>query len=487
MIQFNNVTFSYDNEEKLQCLNKFNLQIKHGECILLCGPSGCGKSTVTRLVNGLIPHFYEGEIKGQVLVDGKNPATEELYDMAKVVGTVFQNPRSQFYNVDTTSELCFGCENEGLPVEVIRRRMAETIETAKIEKLMDRNIFELSGGEKQKIACACVMTSSPDVIVLDEPSANLDQEAILDLKEMIKIWRKQKKTILIAEHRLSYCLELVDRVIIMENGTTAAELSQKSFRMLQAKDLQTMGLRALECKDAGHMTMKKQDDEYMVVKNMKFGYTKNKLVLNMKEIRIPVGEIVAIVGKNGVGKSTFLKCLCGIERKCKATLSYKGKEYGNRQRLKLIYMVMQDVNHQLFTESVVDEIRISMKEEDEGVLEELLERLDLKEYKDRHPVSLSGGQKQRVAVASAFASNREIILFDEPTSGLDYGHMIQVSKLLRQLKEEGKTVLVVTHDSELIETCCTRVIHLEQYAKGEVIPIQHLYRHKTKSKIEVGS
>ena len=177
-------------------------------------------------------------------------------------------------------------------------------------------------------------------------------------------------------------------------------------------------------------------------------------------MQIPVGKITAITGNNGEGKTTLLNCLCGLDRRSKGTLLYKGKTYNRRQRQKLIYLVMQDVNHQLFTESVLDEVLISQKEENEEEARRILASLDLAAFADRHPQSLSGGQKQRVAVASAIASGRDILLFDEPTSGLDYTHMLQIGEILRSLKDQGKTVIVVTHDHELIKECCDSEICL---------------------------
>lgn len=465
MIEFDNVSFRYDSGQQEGSIDKFSLRIKKGECVLLCGPSGCGKTTVIRMINGLIPHFYEGEMVGKVRVADKNIEKEELYSIAQVVGTVFQNPRSQFFNVDTTSELPFGCENMGISEEEIRERMEYTIEQADIRGLVDRNIFKLSGGEKQKIACASVMTSSPDIIVLDEPSANLDYAAIADLQKMLAIWKKEGKTIVIAEHRLSYCLDFVERIIIMDKGKIARETDREEFKAYSDEVLHKMGLRSTKNIDARNISKSTHTGECMTICNLCFGYEKSNPVLNFDKLDIPLNEVTAIVGANGIGKTTFLRCLCGMEKKCKAVLEYHGNQYKNKQRRKLMYLVMQDVNHQLFTESVLEEVLISMKKEKEKNAVEILDGLDLLDLKDKHPISLSGGQKQRVAVASAVASDRDIILFDEPTSGLDYRHMMQVGSLFKMLKDAGKTILVVTHDAELVKNCCTKVICLERRTK----------------------
>ncbi|MBQ8663111.1 MAG: ATP-binding cassette domain-containing protein, partial [Eubacterium sp.] len=180
------------------------------------------------------------------------------------------------------------------------------------------------------------------------------------------------------------------------------------------------------------------------------------------KLQLPQNSIIALIGHNGAGKSTFAKCLCGLENKFRGIVTLDGKRYNRKQRLKLAYMVMQDVNHQLFTESVEEELLLSIKQTDNEHINDILSRLDLAEYKRRHPMSLSGGQKQRVAIASAIVSEREIIVFDEPTSGLDFKHMKEVARELQLLRQMGKTVLVITHDYELIASCCTHVLHLEK-------------------------
>ena len=192
MIQIDHVTFSYGEEtEHTGGVRDIELQIKRGEFAVLCGESGCGKTTITRLINGLIPHYYEGKMSGGVWVNGAEVSKQPLYDTAKIVGSVFQNPRSQFFNVDTTSEITFGCENLGQPAETIRARLERTVCDFRLEKLMDRNIFHLSGGEKQKVACAGVSIMEPEVLVLDEPSSNLDAASISDLRKTLAFWKSQ--------------------------------------------------------------------------------------------------------------------------------------------------------------------------------------------------------------------------------------------------------------------------------------------------------
>ena len=215
IIKIENVSFKYKGSEA-GLLNNISLSVEKGKTLLLCGASGCGKTTIIRLINGLIPHYYQGELEGDITVCGKKTRDTELYDLAGTVGTVFQNPRSQFFSVDTDGEIVFGPENIGLAPEEIRKREDQIVSEMNIGKLMGRSLFELSGGEKQKIACASVSTLLPEVILLDEPSSNLDWNAIEDLRESIRRWKAQGKTIVISEHRLWYLKDLIDRVLYLE-------------------------------------------------------------------------------------------------------------------------------------------------------------------------------------------------------------------------------------------------------------------------------
>mgnify|MGYP002868981834 CR=1 FL=1 len=465
MIIFDNASFQYTKDQ--DSLKNIELTINEGEVVLICGPSGCGKSTLIRCVNGLIPHFYQGQMNGTVTVNGTDVSKTTLRKLSGHVGTVFQNPRSQFFNVDTTSELAFGCENLGLPPEDIEQRINFVVNRHGLGKLMDRSIFKLSGGEKQKIACASIAVEPVDIVVLDEPSANLDYRGICELQKMIAAWKEEHKTILIAEHRISYLFPYITRALLMNNGEIRKEYSSDEIKKLSEEELHSLGLRAESMQDPENVIVdaheNKSNGEKMTLWNMTYSYKGEKPIFHIPEMEMPMGEIIGITGTNGMGKSTFLRCLCGMERSCKAVLKVGNEQWNNKIRRQKIYMVMQDVNHQLFTDSVLEEVMISQETEDKERALDILETLDLKEYADRHPLSLSGGQKQRVAVASAIASGRSIILFDEPTSGLDYSHMLQVSELLRELRNRGKTVIIVTHDVELIKNACTVVIPFKHY------------------------
>ena len=466
MVELKNVSFRYGSNERQEygedSLSGVDLTVRDGEFVLLTGPSGCGKTTILRLINGLIPHFYPGKMEGEVLLGGKSVGSQELYETALRVGTVFQNPRTQFYNVDTTGELAFGCENRGLPEERIYARIDDTVSRFGIEKLMDRNIFRLSDGEKQKIACACVDVAGAEIILLDEPSANLDYEATLALRDLIIQWRGQGKTILAAEHRLAYLWDLIDRAVILRNGKIVRELMGEEKVTQTTETLAKMGLRSTVQESPASMDLPAllPEDEPLTFTSFRFAYPGAKTpVVDIPKLSLAAGEISAFTGGNGAGKTSLLRCICGLERRSKGILTFKGKAYDGKARRKLCFMVMQDTGNQLFTESVLEEVLISLPKSTENGKEkavEIIRRLDLEAFLDRHPQSLSGGQKQRLAIACALASGREILLLDEPTSGLDYAHMLETAGLLKQLQARGITIIVVTHDCELIRACCTR-------------------------------
>ena len=461
MIKIDHISFSYGEEnENTGGVRDIDLNIEDGQFVVLCGESGCGKTTITRLINGLIPHYYEGQMAGEVWVNGEKVSEQPLYDTAAVVGSVFQNPRSQFFNVDTTSEITFGCENLGQPEKDIRERFAKTVRDFRLEKLMDRNIFHLSGGEKQKIACAGVSIMEPDVLVMDEPSSNLDAASILDLRKILAFWKSQGKTIIVSEHRLYYLRGLADRFIYLAEGQVSRDYSAAEFEQLTEQQRSNMGLRTFALERLLPPVLPQQEKTALALHNFRFAYKNEPETLHIMDCEIPTNRIVGIIGNNGAGKSTFSRCFCGLEKRC-GEIVWNGRKYRPKDRLSTCYMVMQEVNHQLFTESVLDEVLISMEEENQERAEGILNRLDLLAFKDRHPMSLSGGQKQRVAIASAIASKRSILFFDEPTSGLDYRHMKEVANVLRQVRDAGITVYVITHDLELILDCCTDIIHLE--------------------------
>lgn len=476
MFRLTDVSFQYGDSEK-GALHDVSLAVQNGECILLCGESGCGKTTITRLLNGLIPHYYEGKLSGEILVDGLDVKNEELYNIAKKVGSVFQNPRSQFFCLDTGSEVAFGCENMGLPAAEIESRVENAVSELDIKPLMGRNLMQLSGGEKQKVACASVSAMRPDIMVLDEPTSNLDMDAIRKLQETVALWKKQGKTIVISEHRLYWLKDICDRAIYLKDGKIELDMAMKEFAALSDEKLQNMGLRRMSMSGISLQEAIAEKPERIGLKNYHYSYGK-KDALELDDMQLPADGIIAVTGHNGAGKSTFMRCMCGLEKKFKGKTMINGDVYNSKRMLKKCYMVMQDVNHQLFCETVGDEIELGMNEKLADRMPGLLRELDLERLADRHPMSLSGGQKQRVAIASSILADKSILIFDEPTSGLDYRHMKQTAVMFGKLRERGKTVLVITHDPELIGECCTHILHIEHGRVEEFYPLDGNHREQ---------
>lgn len=460
MISIDNVSFGYG--EAQETLSQVSAAIAPGECVLLCGASGCGKTTVTKLINGLIPAFTPGcRMEGRVEVDGLDPGTTPMYELARKVGSVFQNPKSQFFNLDTDSELAFGLENEGRPPEEIRKRVSDTVDALHLQELQARNIFSLSGGQKQLLAFGSVYAMGPEIFVLDEPTANLDQDAIARLHDQIAGLKRQGRTVVIAEHRLYFLTDLIDQALYLRDGVLERTFTREQFCALTDREREALGLRTLIPAGCTLPAVAPAGaKEGLSVEGLTCAYRKEPPVFQALSFSARPGEVVAITGPNGVGKTTLSRCLCGLIREQAGQIALNGRLLNRKERQKAAFCVMQDVNHQLFSDSVWGECRMSAPDAPNSTVEGVLDSLHLLPFRERHPMSLSGGQKQRLAVATALLSEKPILIFDEPTSGLDYARMVEVSGVIRSLAQQGRIVLVVTHDQEFLQRACDRVLRL---------------------------
>ena len=460
MIKFQNVTVAIQGKK---ILGNIDLTVNDGEFVLLCGESGCGKTTLTRLVNGLIPHFVkDAAVDGSVTVEGMNIADSPMYKIAESVGSVFQNPKTQFFNTDSSAEIAFGLENIGTDRDSMCRSVEKTISDLGIANLADRSVFSMSGGEKQLLAFASVYAMDPQVYVLDEPSANLDHDAMEKLRRILETVKKSGHTVLIAEHRLSYLRGLADRIIYLRSGRIEREFTAAEFFGLSERETAAMGLRSTRPEEIKIPERTFAQPDFSLAVHHLSVKRKKQLVFDDLSLSADSGDIIGIVGKNGSGKSTLCNALCGLLPTARGEIVFWGRKLPRRARTKRFGMVMQDVNHQLFSDSVKNECLSANPNATDEEIEALLKSFDLLDCIDRHPLTLSGGQRQRLAICQAVMGKKELLIFDEPTIGLDFRHMCQVTEWMKRLAQRGYILFVVTHDYEFLNRACSCCIRIEK-------------------------
>ena len=467
VIEFDNVSFSYGTQTE-RSISNINFKVKEGEFVLLTGQSGSGKTTITRLINGLIPHFFEGVLTGTVKVLGSDIKTITPGEMGKNIASIFQNPRSQFFTTNSTKEVAFALENYGIDRNEMIDRVNCAFHDFEAESLMDRDMFSLSSGEKQKIAIIAAKALNPKIYVFDEPSANLDINSILNLKKMMERLKKQGYTVIVSEHRLFYLKNLVDKCLIMKDGKIDRELEKNDIENLHDSDIRAFKLRTfklsnIKYKLKDNLIVNKQNADFKV-NNLNFSYDVNHSVLSNCNLEGNFGETVAIVGHNGSGKTTLGKIMSGLLKARGGQFFIEGKLTKQKELYKSVYFVMQDADYQLYSDSVVSELMLSsmnsIKQNDEKI-ENAITLLNISSFRNRHPQSLSGGQKQRVTIAAAIASNKKILIFDEPTSGLDYENMKIVSEAINTLRKKGILIFVISHDLEFLSRVATKAVFIE--------------------------
>lgn len=456
--------FQYS-EENTPTLRKVSGNIPAGRCVVLCGGSGCGKSTLLRCINGLIPQFYEGELTGFCRLDGHGTADLSIGEIGELAASVFQDPRSQFFTVNSSNEVAFGLENHGLPQEKIRDRVDEAFRTFHLEHLKNRNVYELSSGERQLISILSAWAMDTDIFLLDEPTANLDFAATQQLKNILLKLKKQGKTLLLSEHRLYYLADIADEYWIMANGEIKHKYTAEKAKSLSPLQLHTLSLRTL---DLEQITVSERSPkpenmpQALSVSNLRYEYgRKNRAILSDVNFSVCTHEIVGLVGANGCGKTTLGKLIAGLYHSTGGEISLFGKAQKPKQLQKQVLFIMQEAEFQFFTNSVLHELQYGHKitDEFEKKTETLLKSMDMWECRDRHPFSLSGGQMQRLTLMMAYLSDKPIIILDEPTAGQDAESLKRCAELIREMGKE-KTVLIITHDLELIADACDRCIGL---------------------------
>lgn len=501
IISFKDYTYHYRAQAE-PTIHHINLEINKGERIIIVGPSGCGKSTLAHCLNGLNPFSYPGDSTGTLTICGVDAAKSSIFELSRFVGTVLQDTDGQFIGMTVLEDIAFSMENDCVPQdEMLKRTRAEAERVALVEKL-DAAPHELSGGQKQRVSMAGVMINRAPVLLFDEPLANLDPAAGRDAIELIdRLQKDEGKTVVIIEHRLEDAMHMgADRIILMENGRIISDsrpedlfLSDKLIKAGIREPLYLTALKYAKVTLTGDMHVERMQDlkleeshkeqvrkwfdeqkakelpgekpEVLRAEGIHFGYTPEKENLTDINFSIREGEMVSIVGKNGAGKSTMAKLLCGFEKPDKGTLYYKGNDMSGdtiKERAAHIGYVMQNPNQMISKPMIFDEVALTLtlqklpEEEIKQRVYDTLKICGLYEFRNWPVNALSYGQKKRVTIASILVANPKILILDEPTAGQDFRHYTEIMEFLRQLNEQGITVLMITHDMHLMLEYTTR-------------------------------
>lgn len=461
-LQITNLNFKYPHQENF-ALKNINLTIKRGEFVFLTGKSGCGKSTLARCLNGTLPQILGGEIDGKIQVLDKNTRENSVSDLAQNLGFIFQNPESQFFTVKVEDEVAFGPENLGWESNKISKNVDEALNAVDMLENRDMNVFNLSEGQKQRIAVAANLSLQPEILVMDEPTSNLDPPGAYKLFEILKRLKNQKKTIILIDHRTHHALPLADRVLIMDKGKIIKD--DEPEILYDAHTRESYGIRNPRVLDENY-----QAPEYQIVKQnpvldisrLSYSYD-NGFSIQDINLQIYPGEVVGLVGSNGSGKTTLAKVLSGILKPQKGTLNWEREDSTFK-----VGMVFQNPDHQLFMDSVYNELNFGLEEVPGAQLNigPVLKSMNLKKLQKRHPHSLSGGEKQRTLISAFLVREPHLLIMDEPTTGMDYYHMQRLVYEIKRLKKRNMGIMIISHDLEFLQQTTQRVIILSQ---GKII------------------
>lgn len=494
VIEFENFQFQYFSQAD-PTLHDINLKIYEGEKVLIVGPSGSGKSTIGNCLNGLIPFSYKGEIQGSLKISGRETREMNIFELSKKVGTVLQDADGQFIGLTVGEDIAFALENDCVPLSEMKETVQKVSDIVDMGKLLKSSPFELSGGQKQRVSFAGVMVDDVELLLFDEPLANLDPatgKTAIDLID--RVWKESKKTVVIIEHRLEDVLyREVDRIIVVSEGRIVADMTPDE--LMAADILPKLGIREplyvtamkyadiqltsqmragridtldiAQIKDAlqkwnreqGEMPGEEARRIILEAEHLSFQYTKKRKILQDINFKIQEGEMVSIVGTNGAGKSTLAKVICGFVTEDEGKLLYYGEDLKGqtiKERSQKIGFVMQNPNQMICKPMIYDEVALGLRirqvpeEEIESRVDKALKICGLAPFK-KWPVSaLSFGQKKRVTIASMLVMDPQILILDEPTAGQDYHHYTEIMEFLKSLNDQGVTIILITHDMHLM-------------------------------------
>ncbi len=521
VVDLSGVTYTYEGEAA-PVLRNISLKVNRGDFVLILGPSGCGKSTLLHLLNGSVPHILNGTLEGAAVICGKVVADTKVADFATDVGMVFQDPDAQIINTRVRDEICFGLENLCRRVDEILICQKEALDYVGLPDFGDRSIFELSGGQKQRVSIAAVLAARPRLLVLDEPTANLDPAGMAEVFAVLaRLNREYGTTIVMVEHRVDELADKVSRVVLMNQGAIvfdgsprgafsarrvvhseeadvvptaswfpqvselAMDLAAASRQELlpdqvplcveQAVDLCVAWSVPAEAVAVTVPPVERLKKPLLSINALSFGYDRNAPILKKVDLKLESNAIVALLGRNGSGKTTLARMLVGINVAPAGAIDLGGRDLsklGAREIAAYIGYVFQNPDHQFVTDQVDEEIAYGLKvrnysaDEITQRVDDVLGIVDLKRYRHRSPFSLSLGERRRLSVATMLVLEPHLLVLDEPTIGQDYERAQQLMGLMARLRERyGTTILMITHDVRLVAQWADRALVLQS---GEI-------------------
>ncbi|RLF12612.1 MAG: ABC transporter [Thermoprotei archaeon] len=508
-IELRSVRYQYP--DGTEALKGIDLTIERGECVTIMGQNGAGKTTLCLLLNGIIPHIKGGILEGDVIVDGLNTKRHPVYELAQRVGIVLQDPDSQLFCPDVKSEVCFGLENLGVSRDEMLRRLEWTLEIVRLKGMEELNPNNLSGGQKQRLALAAVLAMKPKILVLDEPTSQLDPIGTAEVFSVIKTLKEEYcATIVIASHKSEEIAEFADRVVVLHRGRIVTEGTPEEIfskidllKKIYVKvpdvtvayvetchkiktPIENVPIRLREAYEVfdhlrrlRRIRFKPQPEAEKIanrkgvpiieVRNLWYVYPGPPPVTALKNVNLKIfeGEFVGIIGQNGSGKTTLVKNIIGLLKPTRGVCLFKGEnisKYTVSELARHIGLVLQNPETQLFALTVREEVAFGPRnlglppEEVERRVDEALKLVGLEGVKEVYPPLLSFGDKKKLSVATVLALDPEVIILDEPTTGQDYKGRYQIMEIVKRLNERGKTVIVISHDMDLIAKYTERTI-----------------------------
>lgn len=482
LLRIKNLSLTFLDGYKI--LDDINFQINENTINLLVGKSGCGKSSLLMCLARVIPEPVEGNISGEIIFNNKNIEGKNAQEVSGEIAYMFQDPDSQLCTFTVEDEIAFGLENLNIPPEKMESIIDEKLALIGISKLKKRALNKLSGGEKQKVALASILALDPKLILMDEPTANLDPVSTLEIVDLVKMLKEDMgKTVVLIEHKVNEFINIIDNVIKLENN---------AIKQLKKSQFINEFNRINFFPKIENTTI--QDEEILSVNNLCYSYDINNYVLNNINFSIKRGSITAIVGYNGAGKTTLLKILVGFLKPSEGEVILNKNNLQNlnpRQIGEFLGVVFQNPEHQFIKMTVEKELALSLelREENPDTIKQktntYLKTFDLQNNRELNPFLLSQGQKRRLSTASMMINGQPLLILDEPTYGQDLENLKELQLLFTKINNEGTTILIITHDIRLVSSCCDNIVYLDEgkikYIGSDVDMIRNLFLEKRHS------